>query len=368
MKRHQIRILTFVILIIAIIVAIFSSNKTTLASNYPHNLGEGYYLYNGEVPHFFTHQIINNPQKAFNSKLSHHFDKDCITHTELKNFLEQMYKNNYCLVDIYDVVKIEDGKAKFKDLFVPLNKKPFLLSFDDMSYDNIGMGLSDKIILDDNGNFASLTSSNENKIEYDKEFVCIIEDFIKNHPDFSCRNARAIICPTGYDGILGYRINKSGWNRKKDLEEIKPLIKKLKSLNYHFACHTYNHIEVAYQSDSVLFDDLKKYQDEIISVIGETPIFCFPCGSAVTKGSKLKILNKFGYKIFFCVGDAVTQEKNDSIFMKREVLNGISIRNYQKEYSPFFENSLIYDHENRKIKFPYKLKNNFLCQKTQKNG
>lgn len=357
MNRSQIRILTFAILIVAIIIAIFSGSKTTTpTSTYPHNYGEGYYLYKGEVPHFFTHQIINNPKKAFQSKLSHHFDKDCITHNELKNFLQEMYNNNFCLVDIFDVVKVDENGASLKDLYVPLGKKPFLLSFDDMSYDNSGMGLSDKIILDENGEFASLTKANEPQIEYDKEFVCIIEDFIKDHPDFSCRNARVIICPTGYDGILGYRINKTGYSREKDIEEIKPLIEKLKSLNYHFGCHTYNHIQVCYQSDNVLYADLKKYQDEIISLIGETPIFCFPCGSGVTKGSKLDILKQFGYKIFFCVGDAKTQEKNNVVFLKREVLNGIALRNYQNEYSPFFETAKVYDHENRKIKFPFKIK------------
>ena len=341
------------LLIITIIFSVFFSTQIVVqATNLPVQSDFECYKYEGEIPHFFTHQIINNPKKAFTLRLAHHYDKDCITHNEFYNFLCVMYKNNYCLVDIYDVVGYKDGVPYFKDLFVPLGKKPFLLSFDDMSYDSRGLGLSDKIILDENNNFASYTKTNDPQIEYDKEAFPILEAFIENHPDFSFHNARAIICPTGYNGILGYRINKDGINREKEIEMIKPLVKKLKDLNYHFASHTYGHIQVAYSSDNMLYQDCKKYQDEILSVIGETDLFCFPCGSMITKGSKLNILKNFGYKIFFCVGDAKTQEKNNSVFFKREVLNGIALRNYRSQYAKFFDTKLVYDHDNRTIPFP----------------
>lgn len=339
-----------------VVVAIFSSPTFSLtivkAQTLPAKNDFECYLYKGEIPHFFTHQIINDPKKAFALRLAHHYDKDCITNKEFYNFLYEMHKNNYCLVDIYDVVGFKDGVPYFKDLFVPLGKKPFLLSFDDMSYDSRGLGLSDKIVLDENGKLASYTKTNNPQTEYDKEAFPILESFIKDNPDFSFHNARAIICPTGYNGILGYRINKDGRNREQEIELIKPLIKRLKQLNYRFASHTYGHIQVAYSSDSMLYQDCKKYQDEILSVIGKTDLFCFPCGSMITKGNKLNILKNFGYKIFFCVGDAKTQEKNNSVFFKREVLNGVSLRNYRSQYSKFFDTKLVYDHENRTIPFP----------------
>lgn len=330
----------------------FTNQKNVCANSLPVQSDFECYKYDGEIPHFFTHQIINDPQKAFSLRLAHHYDKDCITHNEFYNFLCEMHKNNYCLVDIYDVVGYKNGVPYFKDLFVPLGKKPFLLSFDDMSYDSKGLGLSDKIILDKNNNFASYTKTNDPQIEYNKEAFPILEAFIENHPDFSFHNARAIICPTGYNGILGYRINKNGIDKVQEIEAIKPLIAKLKSLNYHFASHTYGHIQIAYSSNDMIYQDCKKYQDEILSVIGKTDLFCFPCGSMITKGSKLSTLKSFGYKIFFCVGDAKTQEKNNSVFFKREVLNGISLRNCRSQYTKFFDTKLVYDHNNRTIPFP----------------
>ena len=137
----------------------------------------------------------------------------------------------------------------------------------------------------------------------------------------------------------------------KEIEKLKTVANKLKQLNYHFACHTYNHIQVAYESENTLKKDLQKYQDEITSVIGETPIFCFPCGSYITKGAKLNILKQFGYKIFFCVGDAKTIQKNGCVFLKREVLNGVALRNYRKQYESFFDTKKIYDSK-RTIPFP----------------
>lgn len=352
-NRNEKGIFVLFLLIIATIFSSFCSKQVIFnAEQLPVQSDYECYRYEGEIPHFFTHQIINDPKKAFTLRLAHHYDKDCITHNEFYNFLYQMHKNNYCLVDIYDVVGYKDGVPYFKDLFVPLGKKPFLLSFDDMSYDSIGLGLSDKIILDKNDNFASYTKSNDPQIEYDKEAFCILEDFIENHPDFSFHNARTIICPTGYNGILGYRINCGGINQKQEIETIKPLISKLKKLNYHFASHTYGHIQVAYANNRMLYQDCKKYQDEIQSVIGSTDLFCFPCGSMITKGSKLNLLRQFGYKIFFCVGDAKTQEKNNSVFFKREVLNGVSLRNCRKQYSKYFDTKLVYDHDNRTIPFP----------------
>ncbi|MBQ0017431.1 MAG: hypothetical protein KBT30_02220 [Clostridiales bacterium] len=347
----------FLIIFVLILISTFGNFSTVLALNIDDtNLPSGHlyqcYKYSKPVPHFFTHQIINDPKKAFNSRLSHHYDKDCITHTEFENFLTEMYNNNYCLVDIYDVVGYDHGKPYFKELFVPLGKKPFLLSFDDMSYDTMGLGLSDKIILDENGNIASFTESNNPQVEYDKEAICLLESFIKAHPDFSHNGARAIICPTGYNGILGYRINKeSRIDRQKQIEEIKPLIKKLKELNYHFASHTFNHIQVAYSSDRDLYLDLKKYQDEIISIIGKTDILSFPCGASVSKGSKLDILKSFGYNIFFLVGDGKNIEKNEAVFLKREVLNGVALRNYRKEYMEYFDTKKVYD-KDRTIPFP----------------
>ena len=311
------------------------------------------YKYTGDIPHFFTHEMIIQPQKAFsqNNSLKKHYDKDCITSAEFWNFLTQLYNNNYCLIDIYDLVGFKNGVPYIKDVYLPFTKKPFLLSFDDMSYDTRDRGLADKIMIDGNGEICSYTKNSDTQIEYDKESICLLENFIKLHPDFSHNNARAIICPTGYNGLFGYRITSNYIDNKKEIENLLPLVNKLKKLNYHFACHTYNHINVKAIKDEDLKNDLSLYKDKILSVIGDTNIFCFPCGNFVNNGQKLKTLKSFGYKIFLCVGQNQNIKTcNDCIFLGRKTLDGNSLRNFHNIYIDYFDTYEMYDNEQRYIK------------------
>lgn len=327
--------------------------NSCLSSNLPATKYYNCYKFSGSIPHFFTHEMIINPDKAFQStnSLKKHYDKDCITSKEFENFLTQLYNNNFCLIDIYDLVGFKNGVPYIKDVYVPFNKKPFLLSFDDMSYDTRDKGLADKLILDKNGKFASYTSNADVPIEYNKESICILENFIEKHPDFSHNNARAIICPTGYNGLLGYRITSSYADTQKEINELIPVVKKLKSLNYHFACHTYNHINVKTISEQELVKDLSLYKEKILSIIGDTNIFCFPCGNFINNGYKLKILKDFDYKIFLCVGlNKEIKEYGNTIFLGRKTLDGNSLRNFHNIYIDYFDTFEMYDNDSRYIK------------------
>ena len=121
-----------------------------------------------------------------------------------------------------------DTNKKIKS---PIGKKPLILSFDDVNYDSkkLHKGMVDKIILDDQNNFATLTTLNGREIiSYNNEFIPILEDFIKTHPDFSIRGAKGTINLTGYDGILGYRTSSNNKkNRSEEIKKVKPIIKKL---------------------------------------------------------------------------------------------------------------------------------------------
>lgn len=309
-----------------------------------------FYKFEGNIENFFTHQIINRPDLAFNSQNKYRFNfyRDCVTYTEFERFLNEMYTNNYVLVDIYDCYKTIDGKVYKKDLYLPKGKKPFILSFDDMSFDTKNKGMSDKLILDSSGNVATFTKNNELQIEYNKEAVPILENFISLHPDFSFNNARGIICPTGYNGILGYRINHDNPNFKSEVEKVKPLIDKLKDLGYRFASHTFNHIQVGNVSYETLKKDTQRYIDEIVPVIGQTNILSFPCGKLTTDKTKLNILKNAGFNIFLCVGTK-KQEMfyDDCLYLKRHVLDGGSMLKYRKQLLPIIDTTKIYDYSQR---------------------
>ena len=307
------------------------------------------YLYKGTIENFFTHQLINRPEIALNKENKYRFNfyKYCVTYKEFERFLNQMYEHNYVLVDIYDCYNVGETVTK-KDLYLPVGKKPFILSLDDMSFDTKNKGMSDKLILDDKGNIASYTASNNPQIEYDKESIPILETFIKKHPDFSVNNARGIICPTGYNGILGYRINKDNPNHLKEIEKVKPLVSKLKQLNYHFASHSFGHIQISENNCETVLNDTQKYTDEILTVIGKTDIYSYPCGKFTTHKTKLQILKNAGYKIFLCVGlNKQERFEDDCLYLKRHCLDGGSMLKYRQQLLPVIDTELIYDFETR---------------------
>lgn len=339
----------YFLLLLIIVCSMSFINFNVKAQSLPLN-DFNFYKYEGNIENFFTHQIINRPDLAFNSenKYKYNFYRDCVTFTEFERFLNEMYNNNYILVDIYDCYKTIDGKVYKKDLYLPKYKKPFILSFDDMSFDTKNKGMSDKLILDTNNEIATYTSSNEIQVEYNKEAIPILENFINFHKDFSFNGARGIICPTGYNGILGYRINKDNPNHTKEIEKVKPLISRLKELGYRFASHTFNHIGVSNVSLDVLRKDTDKYNNEIIPIIGETKILSFPCGMLTTNKDKLKILNDAGFNIFLCVGTSKQETWIDNnLFLKRHVLDGGSMLKYRKQLLPIIDTTKIYDYSTR---------------------
>ena len=72
----------------------------------------------------------------------------------------------------------------------------------------------------------------------------ILENFIAAHPDFSFRGARGLIAVTGYEGLLGYRVAPDNQRRSTLAEEVAavmPVVAKLKSPGWEFACHSYAH-------------------------------------------------------------------------------------------------------------------------------
>lgn len=318
--------------------------------------------YNGDIEHLFTHCLIAYPEIAFdkNNSMSKHYANDCITKYEFKNIIESLYENNYILVDINDTFEIKENKAIKKTLYLPKNKKPLILSFDDVNYDRkkLGKGMVDKIILDKNNNIATETNFNGKKeIKYDNEFIPILESFIKKHKDFSFNGARATLNLTGYDGILGYRTNSGNKsNRKNEIESAKKVVKRLKDLGYTFASHSYGHYHMKKITNDHFRNELELWKNEVASIVGDTQIYVYPYGEWEIEhdggiSEKHKLLNEYGFKLFCGVGikpffSYLPFNKNikeKSLFMDRKPIDGFTIKNRATELEYLFNCSKIID-------------------------
>ncbi|MBO5884523.1 MAG: polysaccharide deacetylase family protein [Clostridia bacterium] len=316
------------------------------------------------VEHLFTHCLIAYPEIAFNNNntMKNSYNTDCITKNEFIKILNSLYQNNYILVNINHTFKNQNNLIVKTPIKVPIGKKPLILSFDDVNYDHkkIGLGMVDKIVLDHSNNLAASTViGNKEHISYTNEFIPILENFVKTHPDFSLNGAKATINLTGYDGILGYRTHsKNTLNRQAEIQKVTPIIKKLKENGWNFACHSFGHYHMSKITDEHFFNEIKLWKTEVEPLIGETKIYVYPYGDwQVYQNGELCqkhiALQNSGFELFCGVGMKTffsylpTSCKNKVLFMDRKVIDGTTLRSNNINLLPFFSPRNVYDYSVR---------------------
>ena len=307
-----------------------------------------------EVEHLFTHCLVVDSKKAFNKNnfMAKDYDKDCLTTEEFKKILTSLYDNNYVLVNLNDCFEIKNGVTVKKSIKVEKGKKPLVLSVDDVNYDHrkMHLGMADKITVDSTGTLCSVI---DGKLDYEREFVSVINNFIKLHPDFSHNGAKAMLCLTGYDGILGYRTQTGN---KTELSQAKKVVDALKRDGYYFACHSYGHYHMKKVSTAIFRTEVENWKAEVEPIIGKTNIYVYPYGEneILVDGkvsAKHQMLLDDGFQLFCGVGDKhfysyypfKATKQNQVLFMDRRPLDGFSLRHHQDEYKQFFDCVSVYD-------------------------
>lgn len=324
------------------------------------SLAEDNYYYTTLVEHVFTHCLIAYPSVAFKegNEMAKHYKSDCITSKEFINILESLYKNNYALVKISSCYKVdENGIAVKKKIKMPIGKKALIFSFDDVNYDHkkMGLGMVDKIVINANGDLASSTMfGNYEDVNQSVEFIPILEEFIKNHPDFSIDGAKGVLNLTGYDGVLGYRTSHANTkNRESEIKKVKPVIAKLKQNGWEFACHSYGHYHMKKVSVEKFKNEINLWQTEVEPLIGKTGIYVYPYGEwEVFENSDLcekhKALLSAGFALFCGVGmqhfySYLPNKLNRVLFMDRTCIDGNTISNSNSALFRFFNPKMIID-------------------------
>ncbi len=312
--------------------------------------------YEGAVEHIFTHALIAYPELAYSSTLASDYKRDCITTSQFSKMLEELYKNNYILVDINTIFKEKDGKIVKADLYLPDGKKPLVMSFDDIVYDSKKQktGMIDKLALDSFGSVVAETKETwkNNKIVQSKsnEFVPILDKFVIEHPDFSFNGAKGTICLTGFDGILGYRTSsRNKTNRETEIKEAKKVVQKLKESGWNFACHSFGHYHMKKISNEKFREELELWHSEVESLIGKTQVYVYPYGEwEIFDGNnnlteKHKMLVDAGFKFFCGVGVKnffgylpFTTSNNKVLFMDRTPIDGYTLKNKKEALSRLF--------------------------------
>lgn len=304
--------------------------------------------YTGQLYHVFYHFLIAFPEIAAQDAYGASLKNDCVTPTEFRRSLEELYNNDFVLVDINNYLSYDEaGTAQLAPITVPKGKEPLVMSFDDINYYalNHGKGICDKIILDDESNFAMLTLHDDGAelITYDNGVVPILEQFCNEHPDFSPSGDKGILAITGYDGILGYRIQRDSENREAEIEAVTPVVEALKSSGWTFASHSYGHIHSRSIGLEQLKTDTEHWENEIASIVGDTQIYVFPYGEYTEHSdAQFKYLLDSGFNIFCGVGMPPYLKVYDTyIFMDRQNIDGYSLGNYPSYLQPLMNSDSV---------------------------
>lgn len=313
-------------------------------------------VYQGDIAHVFYHPVITEPKVAFTQEKNQakgNFDW-MITANEFKRSLNELYKHHYILIDPHEAYDLKEKTVTRKELKLPKGKKPLILSIDDMNYYEYmrGHGYADRLVLDQKQHVVSETKDKNGKVTTSEtnDIVPILNQFVKDHPDFSLNGQKGVVALTGYNGVLGYRTNelnnKDYPKRKKEAEKV---VKAMKRDGWTFASHSWGHIDFANSSYHQIVRDTKRWKKEVEPIIGKTDVFIYPHG-AQDRGSKAYqyLVRDEGFKFLAGVGpNNFTNIGNDSVYQDRVAIDGLNLYDFKYKLKPFLDPSKVYSETDR---------------------
>ncbi|MDD6793822.1 MAG: hypothetical protein PUE01_00170 [Clostridiaceae bacterium] len=267
------------------------------------------------MEHIFFHSLIVYPQLAFDDK--GHPASGCntwfVTVDEFKKMLPQLKERGYVLVGINDV--------NYYDYMKP-------------------DGFAEKLVVDDNNEVFTLVKNMEGKEEItrDGDLVPILDDFIKDNPEFSYKGAKGTLAVTGYEGALGYRLDS-----ESSKEEAKKTAKALKADGWTFASHSFTHNGDGYFQGVQNYDNLQydfnKWNELIKPIVGETNIYISPFG-AMLEGSNINLVPENGFDIYCNVSRFPEDEYSGNLIITpRYNIDGYTLFNCKDSLNKLFFNA-----------------------------
>ncbi len=300
-------------------------------------------IYDGEIKFMYFRPVLNKDQGSKYSK-SKKDELSFITIDEFVNCLQALYDNNYIIVDIYDIYKqvYRDGrfKVQMEDLKIPKGKIPFVLFIDDFGYED------HKLTID--GSDINIINSEGYECN-DKSVITVLNDFIKDHEDFSFNKGKGIISLLDCESIFGYNTGKSikrnSYNIKRlssDIYEAKKVAEKLKEEGFRFAFNTYGNIDFKNVTSNVISTDMGNWFRYVSNIIGYTNIFV--ADSIIDKNDeRFKYLNDNGFNIFISTEKFNNKESykiEDSINISRDLICYNNVNSNKKDYYGIFKNTI----------------------------
>jgi len=312
-----------------------------------------------EISHVFFHILVADTAKAFDGDYdSNGYNYYMTTTSEFNEMMQQMYDAGYVLVSIHDVAKkttLEDGTVKYVpgDIMLPKDKKPFVISQDDVNYYEYmtGDGFATRVVLDENGKPKNEMLMDDGTVSVgDYDMIPLLDAFIEKHPDFSYKGAKGLIALTGYEGSLGYRTNDStSPTFEEDKATVKKIAQAMKEQGWEFASHSYGHRDMGKATYSFTKKDSDRWMEEVGSLIGPTDVYIFPYGIDIEttmglyESDKYEYLKGLGFDYFCGVySKPWIHIKDDYVRMTRRPLDGQAMLQFPERLKDLFDvNSVV---------------------------
>ena len=317
--------------------------------------------------------LIADPVRAFaDSKYGSTYKKDMLTTTEFAAILQQLYDNGYVLVRLQDFYAEEfnstTGRYVFREheLLLPAGKKPIMLTETNANYytymtdsDGDGMpdaggdGFASRLCFDGKRFYNERIHADGAVSTGSYDVVPLLEDFISEHPDFSYKGARAILAFTGYDGVLGYRIQSNKLDDTALQQERAgaiAIVEALQAAGYDLAFGGFNNINYATSTATQVRTDIQNWLDQVKPYIGNLNILVFPQGGDIagdenySGNSKYNLLYSAGLK--FYLGQADTPwNQVDNQYVRHSCLrlSGQNLQSKPELYAELFDPAAVKD-------------------------
>jgi hypothetical protein len=309
--------------------------------------------YDGKLYHMFFHSLIIYPELAFNGNPNEEtYYNYMATVREFQRMLPILRDAGFVLFD-YDYILSFDGEgnATYKDIYLPEGKKPLLLSLDDQNYYRYmkGAGFADCLAINGQGDIVTKVITPEGNVEYtyDGDVIPIINEYVKEHPDFSYRGSKGIVGVTGFEGVYGYNyLEMEGEEKAAAIETCRGISEKLKADGWKIASHSYSH-KASFADNSIplneLIADTDQWLDEVGSIVGPTDIYLTPFGSYFTDERRQAWVDR-GFRII-CPVYYIQDYYEGSKFMihNRCNIDGITMVIHPERVADFFDPAQVVD-------------------------
>lgn len=325
-------------------------------------------VYNGKVEVLCVRNLIADDDLA-KSHGSAVFDKS-LTCSEFEKMLQELYKNNFCLVDAEGLADLSNDTYLVETkLTVPVGKKPLIIVIEALDYSaaNYGQGFNRRLVLNDQGQVCSeyIDSNGDAVVSRTREAIGILDKFVEEHHDFTYDGAKGVISVAGYESCFGYvisqdeiddrnsalaqvgfpNVNYSESELNANCASVRSIADVLKDNGWKFASSTYGFINAKQAKMEQIQADMNKWMQQIEPLLGDTHMIVYPNGDYIYGTDPRAVwLKNNGFRIFFGLGPRPYYIYGDNyLYYDRTLITGKTLRN--SDLSRLFDASkIVEDH------------------------